>query len=141
MATVLKNTTEKQHAIVRFVWAKGLNAKYIHREIFPAYAGKCLSRKAVHNWIEKFSEGLSKVPDDETEVRKWLRQQSKKFVCCGFRRTSKAMGQVCQFWWRICREIKVFFSSFEYHMLYVLYLICDLFTNPPSNFFINHIII
>jgi transposase len=25
---------------------------------------KCLSRKAVHNWVEKFSHGRSKVADD-----------------------------------------------------------------------------
>jgi hypothetical protein len=40
---------------------------------------------------------------------------------CGFRRTGKAMGQVYQCWWMICREINVF-SKFEYHMFfYVLY--------------------
>jgi hypothetical protein len=31
------------------------------------------------------------------------------------------MGQVYQCWWRICREINVFLSRFEYHMLYVLH--------------------
>jgi hypothetical protein len=35
-----------------FLWAKGLNAKDIHKEIYPVYGGKCLSRKAVHNWVE-----------------------------------------------------------------------------------------
>jgi hypothetical protein len=44
----------------------------------------------------------------------------KRFLCCGFRRTGKAMGQVYQCWWRICLEINVF-SRFEYHMFYVLY--------------------
>jgi hypothetical protein len=43
-----------------------------------------LSRKAVHNWEEEFSQGRSKVADDETEVRKWLRQQSKDFYAAGF---------------------------------------------------------
>jgi hypothetical protein len=28
---------------------------------------------------------------------------------------NKAMGQLCQCWWRICREITVI-SRFEYHM-------------------------
>jgi hypothetical protein len=46
------------------LWAKGLNAKDIHKEMFPAYGGKCLLRKAVHNWVEKFSQGCSKVADD-----------------------------------------------------------------------------
>jgi hypothetical protein len=35
------------------LWAKGLNAKDIHKEMFPAYVGKCLSRKAVHSRAEK----------------------------------------------------------------------------------------
>jgi thiamine kinase-like enzyme len=64
--------------------AKGLNAKDNHKEMFPVYGGKCLSRKAVHEWVEKFSQGRSKVADDETEVRKWLKQQSKDFYAAGF---------------------------------------------------------
>jgi transposase len=47
-----------------FLWAKGLNATDIHKEIFPVYCGKCLSRKAVNNWVEKFSPGSLKVADD-----------------------------------------------------------------------------
>jgi hypothetical protein len=27
--------------------------KDINKEMFPVYGGKCLSRKAVHKWIEK----------------------------------------------------------------------------------------
>jgi hypothetical protein len=45
---------------------------------------------------------------------------NKRLRCFGFRRTGKAMGQVYQCCWRICREINVF-SRFEYHMFYVLY--------------------
>jgi transposase len=32
--------------------------------MFPVYGGKCLSHKAVHNWVNKFSQGRSKVADD-----------------------------------------------------------------------------
>jgi hypothetical protein len=39
-----------------------------------------------------------------------------RLLCCGFRRTGKAMGQVYQCWWRICREIHFFFSRFECFM-------------------------
>jgi hypothetical protein len=46
-----------------FLWAKGLNAKDIHKEMFPAYGGKCLSRKVVRSLVEKFSQGRSKVAD------------------------------------------------------------------------------
>jgi hypothetical protein len=44
----------------------------------------------------------------------------KRLLCWRFRSTGKAMGQVYQCWWRICREINVFYR-FEYHMFYVLY--------------------
>jgi hypothetical protein len=39
--------------------------KDTHKEIFPVYSGKCLPCKMVHNWVEKFSQGCSKVADDE----------------------------------------------------------------------------
>jgi transposase len=49
---------------MRVLCAEGLIAKDIGKEMFPVYDGKCLSRKAVHNWVEKFSQGRSKVADD-----------------------------------------------------------------------------
>jgi hypothetical protein len=56
MVTMLEEcTTEEQCSVVRFLWAKGHNAKDIHKEMFPVYGGKCLSRKAVHNWVAKVS--------------------------------------------------------------------------------------
>jgi transposase len=45
------------------VRAKGLNGKDIHKEMSPVYGGKCVSRKVVHSWVEKFSQGRSKVAD------------------------------------------------------------------------------
>jgi hypothetical protein len=55
MATVLEEfATEEQRSLVRFLWAKGLNAKDIHKEIFPVYGGKCLSRKVVPSWWQTF---------------------------------------------------------------------------------------
>jgi hypothetical protein len=45
-------------------WVKGLNAKCIHKEKFPVYCQKCLSCKVVHKWVEKFSQGRSKVTND-----------------------------------------------------------------------------
>jgi hypothetical protein len=43
-----------------------------------------------------------------------------RLLCYGFRRTGKAIGQLYQCWWKICREIN-FFSRFEYHVFYVLH--------------------
>jgi hypothetical protein len=48
------------------------------------YGGQILSRKVLHNWIETFSQGHSKVSHDETEVRNRLRQQSKRLLSAGF---------------------------------------------------------
>jgi hypothetical protein len=54
MGTVLEYTTEEQSSVVPFLWAKGLNAKDIHKEMFPVYGGKCLPHKAVHSWVDNF---------------------------------------------------------------------------------------
>jgi hypothetical protein len=70
---------------------KGPTAKDIHDEMFPVYDGKCLSRTPVHNWVQKFSQGRSKVADDARPV--W------KDFC------------VYQGWLRIFREITVFSGS------------------------------
>jgi hypothetical protein len=51
MATV----TEKQHPVVRFLWTKGLNAKDVHKEMFPVYGVNCLPRKEVHNCVANVS--------------------------------------------------------------------------------------
>jgi hypothetical protein len=80
-----------------FLWAKGLDAKDIHKERFPVYGGKCLSRKAVHNWVEKSSQGRSKVADDARQVAEVAETTVKSVLCCGVRRTGKAMGQVYQY--------------------------------------------
>jgi hypothetical protein len=51
------------------LWAKGPTAKDIHKVKFPVYGGKSLSRKAVHNWVEKFSQEPSKMADDARQGR------------------------------------------------------------------------
>jgi hypothetical protein len=76
-------TTEDQHTGVRFLWTKGLNAKDIHKEMFPVYGRMCLLCKAVQNWVENVANFLlmTKV---EMEEQKWLRQQSKDFYATSF---------------------------------------------------------
>jgi hypothetical protein len=52
MTAVLEDyTAKRQRSVVRFLWAKGLNAKDIHKNLLHVYDGKCLSRKAVQNWV------------------------------------------------------------------------------------------
>jgi hypothetical protein len=65
---------------VRFLWANGISVKDIHKEMFAVYGGKCLSRKVLHNWVEKFSQDIRQSHMMPHQVRKWLRQQSKTSV-------------------------------------------------------------
>jgi hypothetical protein len=56
--------------------------KDIHKEMFCVYCGKCLSHKAVHNWVEKHGKYFASDDEVETEVWKW--QHSKDFYAVGF---------------------------------------------------------
>jgi len=48
-----------------FLWAKEkMEAKDIHKEMLPMYGEHCLSRQAVHNWVQKFSEGRTSIEDE-----------------------------------------------------------------------------
>ena len=65
MATPLNTcTTTEQRGVVRFLWAKGMAAKDIHKEMLPMYGEHCLSRQAVHNWVQKFSEWRTSIEDE-----------------------------------------------------------------------------
>jgi hypothetical protein len=77
-----------------FLWAKGLNAKDINKEMLPVYGGKCFSRKAVHNCVEKISQGRSKDADDAQPDAEVAETTVKRLLCCGFRCTGKATRQV-----------------------------------------------
>jgi hypothetical protein len=64
MATMVDEcNSQEQRSVVHFLWEKGLNAKDIHKEMFPVYSGKCLLYKAAHNSVERFSQEHSKVKD------------------------------------------------------------------------------
>jgi predicted nucleic acid-binding Zn ribbon protein len=73
--------------LCNFFWgggAEGLNAKGIHKEMFPVYGVKCLSCKTVHDWVKKCGKRFTDDEEVETELQKWLRQQSKDFHAAGF---------------------------------------------------------
>jgi hypothetical protein len=65
------------------LWAKGLNAKYIHKEMFRVYGGKYLSPKAVHSWFENSFKDVpnSQTVPDQVALLK-LRQ---KQLCSGWK--------------------------------------------------------
>jgi hypothetical protein len=77
-------STEKQHSFVRLSWAKGPNANNIHKVMLPVYGGKFLSRKAVHSYVEKFSQGRSKVAEYARLIMEVAETKAKRLVCFGF---------------------------------------------------------
>ena len=62
-------TTIEQRGVVWFLWAKGMAAKDIHKEMLPMYGEHCLSHQAVHNLEQKFSEGRTSIEDEHRVVR------------------------------------------------------------------------
>jgi hypothetical protein len=85
MATVLEDcSTEEKRSFVCILWVKGHNAKDIHKEIFPIYGGKFLSRKAVHSWVEKFSQRHPKIADDSRPGAEMAETTVKILLCYGF---------------------------------------------------------
>jgi hypothetical protein len=47
--------------------------------MFPVYGAKCVSRKAVHNWVEQFSQGRLKDEDDARRSAKVTETTAKDF--------------------------------------------------------------
>ena len=94
-------TKIEQGGVVHFLWAKNMEAKDIHKEMLPMYGEHCLSRQAVHNWVQKFSEGRTSIEDEhpvvERAVRAWFRQQPKEFFAAGFQGLVK--------WWDKCLNL------------------------------------
>jgi hypothetical protein len=68
-------------SVVRFLWAKGLSVKDIHKEMFHVYDGKCFSRKT---WWRNSLKDVRKSQAMPDQVRKWLGQQSERFYAAGF---------------------------------------------------------
>jgi hypothetical protein len=97
-----------------FLWEKGLNAKAIHKEMFSIYDRKYLSRKAVHNFVEKCGKRFADDEEAETKVRTWLKQQSKDLHAARFDTLVKRKDNCIKCWWKICKVINVF-SSFGCH--------------------------
>ena len=57
-------TTTEQRVVVRFLWEKNMEAKDIHKEMLSMYGEHCLSCQAIHNWVQKFSEGRTSMEDE-----------------------------------------------------------------------------
>jgi hypothetical protein len=58
MATMFEDcTTKEQHSVLWFFCGqKDFMQETFTKKFFSVYGGKCLSCKAVHSWIKKFSQ-------------------------------------------------------------------------------------
>jgi hypothetical protein len=64
VAPLNKCASREQCGVVQFLWPKGMVAKDIHKEMLSTYGEYCLSRQAVHNWAQKFSERRTSIEDE-----------------------------------------------------------------------------
>jgi hypothetical protein len=111
------------------------------QEMFPVYDGKCMVRKAVPNWVEKFSQGRSKFSYDASPGVEVAETKVKRFLCCGFRRTDKAMGQMLSMFAEDMSRNTCFFSRFEYHIFYGLHPFVTYLLTPSyelTRFYFKH---
>jgi hypothetical protein len=127
--------TEEQHSVLRFLLAKGLKPRIFMKKCFLFTAASVYRVKRfttgwqTFRWWRRRRNGGAEVA--ETTV--------KNLLCYCFRRTGKAMGQVYQYWWRICREI-CFFLWFQCHIFYVLYpFVTYLLTLPRIRYLIRSV--
>ena len=78
-----------------------MEAKDIHKEMLPMYGEHCLPHQAVHNWVQKFSEGRTSIEDEHragqpVEIA-WFWQQPKEFYAADFQGLVK--------WWDKCLNL------------------------------------
>jgi hypothetical protein len=80
-------STLEQHGVVRFLWAKDMAAKDIHKEMLPMYSKHCLSLQALPLvWLSETTSSGECLPDDdavERSVCAWIRQQPQEFHAAG----------------------------------------------------------
>jgi hypothetical protein len=131
MVTMLGRVYYQRAALLCiFLWAKGLTAKDIHKEMFPVFGGKCTVHKVVHMWVEKRGKHFANDKEAETEVQKWLRQQSKDFYAAGF-------DTLAMQWYKCIMLVEDMsknerFSQVRISCVSYIITICDLLTDSPS---------
>jgi hypothetical protein len=96
-----------------------------------------LSRKAVHNWVEKFSQGRSKIADDagpDADVAETIVEET-SFYEAGFDALVKQRETSVSMLVEDMSRNKCFlFLRLEYHMFYVLYPFVAYLLTVPQYF-------
>jgi hypothetical protein len=83
--------------------------------------------------VKRYTAGSRNVADVSLMTKRLKRRYGSGWhnSQCGFRRTGKAMGQEYQCWFKISREINVYFQFRISHVLCFIF-ICDIFTDSDS---------
>ena len=103
MAAPLSTCTKiEQLGVVRFLWAKNMEAKDILKEMLPMYGEHWLSRQAVHNWVQNFSEGRTSIEDEHQSSARVVPTTTKRSFRRRFPGTCETVGQVFKSVWRLC---------------------------------------
>ena len=116
-APLSKCTKIEQRGVVRFLWAKNMEAKDIHKEMLPMYGEHCLSRQAVHNWVQKFSEGRTSIEDEHRVGRITFRQQLKEFYAAGFQGLAKRWDKCLNMYGEYVEKLMLFVCHYPYSFL------------------------
>jgi hypothetical protein len=103
MAAPLNTCTTIQQRGVRFLWAKNMEAKDIHKEMLPMYGEHCLLCQAIHNLVQRFSEGRTSSEDEHRAGRPVPTADSNQTILRQrFPGTCETVGQVFKFVRRLC---------------------------------------
>jgi len=68
-----------------------MEAKDIHKQMLPMYGEHYLSRQAVHNWVQKFSEGRTVSKTNIEPVGRWRSPRRKR--CSASKTPSEQRGR------------------------------------------------
>ena len=60
-APLAQCTREEQLAVVPFLSSEGSSGAEIYKRLFAQYGDNALSKRTVHEWIEKFKSGRTSV--------------------------------------------------------------------------------
>ena len=64
-APLAQCTREEQRAVVQFLWSEGSSGAETHKRLLAQYGDNALSKRTVHEWIEKFKNGRTSVKHAE----------------------------------------------------------------------------
>jgi hypothetical protein len=120
-------TTEEKSSIVRFYNQEERMQSIFIKKCFLFTVESVCRLKRFATWSRNSLKDVRKsqmMPDHVALLR--LRQEQlveitiKRLLCFRFRRTCKAMEEVYECWWRICRETKFFpISNITYFTFYI----------------------